>query len=81
MASLEADEDDRQEMSEVAEFMEWLTCGGVTSSNFDCLRVLVVSNEDDDLGSSFNRIPPTSIGGVGCSHLDGSARGDRATHY
>jgi Arc/MetJ-type ribon-helix-helix transcriptional regulator len=28
MASLEADEDDRQEMSEVAEFMEWLRAEG-----------------------------------------------------
>jgi len=82
MASLEADEDDRQEMSEVAEFMECYVRRQVTSSNFDCLRVLVVKQRgrrfgvivqsDASLPRSVVLVAPTSTA---------AARGDRATIY
>jgi len=78
MASLEADEDDRQEMSEVAEFMSgYVRRGDVVELRLP--KVLVVSNETT-IWVIVQSMPSYSIG-VLVAPTRRHARGDRATHY
>jgi hypothetical protein len=48
VAALEADEDDRREMTELAAFMESMACSGVTFTSSGPHAELVTSNKGVD---------------------------------